>query len=96
METKNLEYPAPWSNDTETLSRSPTEPDLVNAQNEGGEARPMRGAVPKNTISNVISRTYSRVTNRDVIDPGPAPDGGFKAWTQVSMAFLVCLTTWGE
>jgi hypothetical protein len=62
--------------------------------------------------SNTLSRTFSRITNRDIVDPGPAPgkegrqrrrprlltsltDGGVKAWTQVAMAWLICVTTWG-
>ena len=49
----------------------------------------------KAVASNTLSRTISRITNRDVIDPGPAPDGGVKAWTQVACAWLVCVTTWG-
>ena len=28
-------------------------------------------------------------------DPGPPPDGGLKAWTQVAMAHLIIFNTWG-
>ena len=49
----------------------------------------------KAVTSKTLSRTVSRITNRDVVDPGPAPDGGLKAWTQVACAWLVCVTTWG-
>jgi MFS family permease len=65
----------------------------------------------KVVASNTLSRTFSRITNRDIVDPGPAPgkekrrqrqrvltsliDGGVKAWTQVAMAWLICVTTWG-
>ena len=47
------------------------------------------------TASNALSRISTRLTSRHIIDPGPAPDGGFKAWTQVAMAWLVIATTWG-
>lgn len=46
-------------------------------------------------VSNTLTKTISRLTNRDIVDPGPAPDGGFKAWLQVAMAWVVCFTTWG-
>jgi MFS family permease len=44
---------------------------------------------------NVLSRISSRITGNDQVDPGPAPDGGMKAWTQVFFAWIVCFTTWG-
>ena len=49
----------------------------------------------KQVASNALNKTYSRLTNRDIVDPGPAPDGGFNAWLQVGMAWVVCFTTWG-
>lgn len=47
------------------------------------------------TVSTRLSRVASRITTRDIVDPGPPPDGGVKAWTQVGMAFLLVSTTWG-
>lgn len=47
------------------------------------------------TATNALSRISTRLTSRHIADPGPAPDGGFKAWTQVAMAWLVVVTTWG-
>lgn len=39
------------------------------------------------------------ITGRSVAsswkDPGPPPDGGFKAWTQAIMGHLVLANTWG-
>ena len=32
-----------------------------------------------------LSRLTSRLSTRDIVDPGPPPDGGLKAWTQVAM-----------
>ena len=47
------------------------------------------------TVSNAISSLSTRVTNRHIVDPGPPPDGGLKAWTQVAMAWVIIVTTWG-
>ncbi|KAK2795011.1 hypothetical protein FQN52_006891 [Onygenales sp. PD_12] len=44
----------------------------------------------------VLSKTLSLVRTKDEgIDPGPPPDGGIQAWTQVGMAHLVITSTWG-
>ena len=40
------------------------------------------------TLSTRLSR---HLTTRSLPDPGPPPDGGLKAWTQVALAF--CLTS---
>ncbi|KAL6704491.1 hypothetical protein ACN47E_008120 [Coniothyrium glycines] len=34
-------------------------------------------------------------SNASIIDPGPPPDGGVKAWTQACMGHLVVFNTWG-
>ena len=47
------------------------------------------------TTTNALSRISTRLTSRHIQEPGPAPDGGFKAWLQVAMAWLVVVTTWG-
>lgn len=47
------------------------------------------------TVSTRLSRVASRLTTRDITDPGPPPDGGLKAWTQVAMAFAITSSTWG-
>src|SRR5262249_34054431 len=44
--------------------------------------------------SNALSRIASRFSTRDIVDPGPPPDGGLKAWTQVAMGWVVCFCTW--
>lgn len=58
-------------------------------------SRPELKAVVPTALRPTLSRTVSRITNRDVVDPGPAPDGGVKAWTQVACAWMICVTTWG-
>ena len=47
------------------------------------------------TVSTALSRVTSRMTTRHIVDPGPPPDGGVKAWTQVACAWIVIVTTWG-
>jgi len=43
-----------------------------------------------------LAKTLSLVRTRESgRDPGPPPDGGFKAWTQVALAHLVIFNTWG-
>jgi len=40
-----------------------------------------------------LSRTLSRTS--DTLEPGPAPDGGTKAWMTALVAHLVVFNTWG-
>ena len=47
------------------------------------------------TVSIALSRVSTRLTARHIVDPGPPPDGGVKAWTQVACAWVVIVTTWG-
>jgi len=49
----------------------------------------------KRVASHALSRVASRLTTRDIVDPGPPPDGGLKAWTQVAMGWIACFCTWG-
>lgn len=46
---------------------------------------------PGGVLAKVLSRTTSRIS----IDPGPPPDGGLAAWTQVLMGHLIVFNTWG-
>jgi len=54
-----------------------------------------RGSELKKVASNTLGKVASRLTTRDIIDPGPPPDGGTTAWIQVAMGWLVCVCTWG-
>lgn len=49
----------------------------------------------KSRASNVLERVTSRLTTRSLRDPGPPPDGGILAWTQIFCAWLAILNTWG-
>ncbi|KIW65977.1 hypothetical protein PV04_08190 [Phialophora macrospora] len=45
--------------------------------------------------TSTLSRIVSRLSTREDIDPGPPPDGGLKAWTQVAIGFTACFCAWG-
>jgi hypothetical protein len=51
-------------------------------------------AKPKNPVLN-LAKTITARSNASVIDPGPPPDGGTKAWTQAFMGHFVVFNTWG-
>lgn len=53
-----------------------------------------RGSELKKVPSNTLGKVASRLTTRDIVDPGPPPDGGTKAWIQVAMGWVVCVCTW--
>ena len=46
---------------------------------------------PGGILAKVLSRTTSRIS----VDPGPPPDGGLVAWTQVVCGHLIIFNTWG-
>lgn len=48
----------------------------------------------KNPILN-LAKTVTARSNASIIDPGPPPDGGSKAWLQSCMGHLVVFNTWG-
>lgn len=49
-------------------------------------------SIPEGILGRVLSKTIS---NRSLRDPGPPPDGGLVAWTQVAMGHITVLNTWG-
>jgi hypothetical protein len=63
------------------------------ATDAGGQISGKEGLRLEGTTS-ALSRIGSRLSTRDIVDPGPPPDGGLKAWLQVVMGFLVCFATW--
>ncbi|OAL43085.1 MFS general substrate transporter [Pyrenochaeta sp. DS3sAY3a] len=42
-----------------------------------------------------LAKTITARSCASIIDPGPPPDGGMKAWTQAFMGHLVIFNTWG-
>lgn len=69
--------------DDDEISRIPTQ-----------ASHPSRTTKPKNALSN-LAKTITARSNASVIDPGPPPDGGLKAWTQSFMGHFVVFNTWG-
>jgi MFS family permease len=45
--------------------------------------------------SDALARIASRITTRSLRDPGPPPDGGFVAWTQIFCTWLAVINSWG-
>ncbi|KAG9945681.1 MFS transporter, MCP family, solute carrier family 16, member 10, partial [Aureobasidium melanogenum] len=78
--------PSSWS---EKSIREPLEEDMFDP-----DTRPQSTDLER-TPTNVLNRIASRVTTHSLKEPGPPPDGGFKAWLQCAMAWLVVFNTWG-
>lgn len=53
---------------------------------------PTAGSQAKATLAKSLTLVRTRESGRD---PGPPPDGGFVAWSQVALAHLVICNTWG-
>ena len=66
-----------------------TEPTSKEAQDAGVKSSKEPGT------GGVLAKVLSRTTSRISIDPGPPPDGGLTAWTQVLMGHLIVFNTWG-
>jgi MFS family permease len=49
----------------------------------------------RSKASNTLARVASHNTTRSIRDPGPPPDGGVLAWTQIFCAWLAIMNTWG-
>jgi MFS family permease len=49
----------------------------------------------KSRPPNALARIASRITTRSIRDPGPPPDGGIVAWTQIACAWLAVMNSWG-
>jgi MFS family permease len=49
----------------------------------------------KSRPPNALARIASRITTRSIQDPGPPPDGGIVAWTQIGCAWLAVMNSWG-
>lgn len=72
-------------------------PDLYltqsNASSPGAQGQPLSKA--KSRTDAALARVASHLTTRSITNPGPPPDGGLQAWTQVFCAWLAILNTWG-
>lgn len=62
---------------------------------EARNTTPRLNQAPKDEhLNGILSRVLSRVRSEDTLDPGPPPDGGLTAWTQVALAHLVIFNSW--
>ena len=62
----------------------------VGSEEKKGDAEISRGSFQG--IRQMLTRTRS---HKSYIDPGPPPDGGLQAWTQLLLAHLTIFNTWG-
>ena len=92
-EEEEESYPDPIRRDHQPYSHHGPE-DVEKAAPEGNSG-PHHSLELTRTVSTRLSRVASRITTRDIAEPGPPPDGGVKAWTQVAMAFALTSSTWG-
>ena len=68
----------------------------IEAAEAGIEGRETEGMQEEKSQRLSLSRVLSsRSAASSWRDPGPPPDGGLQAWTQVLMAHLVVISTWG-
>lgn len=49
----------------------------------------------KSKSENALGRIQSHLTTRSLPEPGPPPDGGLRAWSQVFCAWLAIVNSWG-
>lgn len=69
--------------------------EYENEKNDSNARRAGASLELRQTASNVIDRVASRITTRSIRDPPPPPDGGFQAWLQVAMGWVIIFVTWG-
>ena len=62
-----------------------------NEQDEKRTPRPSNEL--KRTTSNALSRVSSHLTTRSLPDPGPPPDGGIRAWSNIAGGWIAIATT---
>ena len=100
--SNDLELDVEKTADSTTVRDSKnTSPNSSSETLEDGEVEEYNETEPKHepikqTASNIAHRVISRITtHKSWIDPGPPPDGGFKAWLMCAMGCLIVATTWG-
>lgn len=49
----------------------------------------------KSRPANALDRIQSHLSTRSLAEPGPPPDGGLRAWSQVFCAWLAIVNSWG-
>jgi hypothetical protein len=87
--------------DIEALERVATQEDHESYEEKQNDSEKRPNAFRKETTTSLeLRQTASNVltrvlTTRSIRDPPPPPDGGFKAWLQVAMGWLIIFVTWG-
>ena len=91
-ETHHGERPSSTGSDEEGQSGI-TSPEIDSSSKEVQDVGVKAGNEPG--PGGVLAKVLSKTTSRISIDPGPPPDGGLRAWTQVVMGHLIVFNTWG-
>jgi hypothetical protein len=73
---------------------SPQEATPINNHHSQLERTQTQTQPPTSKLT-TLAKTLTTRSNASLLDPGPPPDGGTKAWTQACMGHLVILNTWG-
>ena len=71
-----------------------TEPETHSYGDRTSKIPTSNNGTPKPVVP-LLKRLATTRSNASVIDPGPPPDGGLKAWTQALMGHLMIFNTWG-
>ncbi|KAL9050142.1 MAG: hypothetical protein Q9162_006813 [Coniocarpon cinnabarinum] len=105
MEEKCIE-----KQDTESFTRASSEiprsvQDFRECAESNDDEKPYEGSAVTRLTTNRSTRSVQSTVSRaasafadptaHIQDPGPPPDGGLKAWTQVLMGHFIMITTWG-
>ncbi|KAJ4293560.1 hypothetical protein N0V90_008843 [Kalmusia sp. IMI 367209] len=87
---EKTEVPAPFTKKSSPVEeRYQDEEEIARIPTQCSRTASMRAKSLKK-----ITKTITARSNASIIDPGPPPDGGVKAWTQVAMGLLVITNTW--
>ncbi|TKA34242.1 hypothetical protein B0A50_00222 [Salinomyces thailandicus] len=84
--------------DVDDIERASTqdEHEASEEDEDGNEKSQPKASLDLKRTASRTSNALERVfTTRSITNPGPPPDGGIKAWTQVACAWFVIFTTWG-
>ncbi|KAK3319866.1 major facilitator superfamily domain-containing protein [Cercophora scortea] len=93
--TSDIEKQQGQSGDSETdaVSEAALDDDQISPCQEQQQSDGTAGA--SGGLSKIISRVLTKTSTKSNWNPGPPPDGGLKAWTQVACGHLVVMITWG-
>lgn len=87
---KRIEGDNESSNPVDPSTSDASDPKTTEQAEEEADYRDANGT--EGVLGRVLSMTRSRAS---YVDPGPPPDGGLRAWTQVLCGHLLVCNTWG-